>query len=517
MVPQPPSDDAVGHLRCAFDGDRDRTLLLEAATGARLTYGQVDQLSRDLGARFAAAGVEPGDRVALLLPNSPECVLVVLACMHAGAVAVPVNPKLHPEEVRYILGNAEPRLVFVGSKLREPFARALGEVPPGRVVGVECGGLATAPAEGLDALLPPAAGGPLPRFSRSAAGDVCLVVYTSGTTSRPKGVALPYAAVIGNARAFIARVGMGPEHRFYGYLSQAYLGGLYNLFLVPILAGGSVVVEDVFGPEVALRFWERVALREVTALWLVPSILSVLLSVDRSAEGPRLCRDRIRLACIGTAPLPAALREAFEDRYGIQLFESYGLSETLFVTTNAPSLPQNQGVGPPLPDCRLRILDDDGRELPPGAAGEIVVRTPHLMTAYFRDPQATSAATRGGEFWTGDVGYLDPEGHLQITDRKKDLIIRAGMNVSPREVEEILLAHPRVKEAAVVGLPDPLAGERVVAAVVASGEVTAKELRAHCASFLAGFKVPERVHFLEDLPRSVTGKVQKRRVREALG
>ncbi len=301
---------------------------------------------------------------------------------------------------------------------------------------------------------------------------------------------------------------------------MSYTAGFFNLLISPWLAGAGVVLTRGLDPRLPLEFWENCIRYDVNTFWLVPTLMAMLLKVDRDERGPLHCRDKVKNIFVGTAPLTVRLRRAFEDKYGVRVWESYGLSETLFVTTNSRARPVRDGsAGYPLPGVRLRIKDEAGRDLPAGREGEIFIETPDLMAGYLEEgtgrlqPPASS-------FASGDMGRVGPDGELYITDRKKDLIIRAGYNVSPQAVENVLLSHPAVEQAAVVGAPHELQGEEIVAAVkLRPGRGLAAELpslEALCRDRLGVQSRPSRFVELSDMPMGATGKVQKRTIREML-
>jgi acyl-CoA synthetase (AMP-forming)/AMP-acid ligase II len=273
-----------------------------------------------------------------------------------------------------------------------------------------------------------------------------------------------------------------------------------------------VALDAGFTADTALRFWDTVEKYNVTALWPVPSMLSIILAVDRGTAGERYAREHIKYVLTGTAPLTAALKSAFEKRYGVVLYEDYALSETFFITANAPPLPYNKGSGRVIPGVSIAIVDDDERPCPPGTPGEIVVRSGYMTSGYFNNPEETAHAFRGGAFYSGDVGYIDADQYLFVTGRKKDIIIRGGINISPQEIEEVIAAVDGVREVAVVGVPHALTGEEIVA-VVAGEHIDSRGIRETCARHLAPFKVPERVLSVPELPKTATGKIQKNKIR----
>jgi long-chain acyl-CoA synthetase len=468
-----------------------REFLVDPRDGSRLTFGALDAAARRIGAELRGPrGLAPGDGVAFLGHNSIALASAYFGCLYAGVVAIPVNPVLAPAEIAAILRESGAKLVVSGDGVAAPEGEGLPATVP--LAALDPAGLAEAPG--------------FAPFDGVGPGDPLCLVFTSGTTGRPSGVRHTIADLVDNARMFNAALGIGPRHRFYGVLAMTYLGGYYNLLLLPYVAGASVAVTDAFDARAALDFWSRAEAARVTALWLVPTIAAILLQLDRGDEGPAYCREHVDLSLIGTAPLAASLRTRFEERYGVTLHENFALSETLFLTSSTPADPAPPGtVGRVLPGVEVRVAGG-------APEGVLEVRTPSLMTGAATDP--------GGWFATGDVGRFDDDGRLRITGRAKDIIIRGGVNVSPAAAEDVLLSHPAVVEAAVVGVPHPQLGEDAVAAVrLAAGadaDAVRRELLALCRERLGATNRPARIVALDALPHSSSGKIQKARVRERL-
>lgn len=498
---------------------RDRTFLIDGATGRSLTYGELHTWAARLAAALRARGIGPGDRVALLLDNSPEFALLYFGCLYAGAVAVPVSPALSPAEVRFILRSSRARLLVCSPAMRELGEAEMEVSAPGAVWVVGHGGGADG-EQGLDYGVPLPA--PLPDaqlLPQESADAVFSINFTSGTTSLPKGVVHRVGALLGNARAFNEMMGIGAGHRFVHVFPMAYMAGFLNTLLCPFVAGGSVVLGGAFDARVALAFWPLVARYSVNAMWLAPTMLAILQRVDRDTTGREFCRSVQPLVCVGTAPLPGKLKLDFEGRYGVELMESYGLSELLLVSANTPRAPRTPAsVGRLVPGVEVEIRGGEGVDSSRGE-GDIWVRTPFALAGYL-DYETGKSEPADPWFSTGDVGRLDDAGDLFITGRKKDLIIRGGVNVSPRAVEETLLLHDAVQEAAVVGLPHEVYGEEVAAAVrLHAGRDLAQEqasLQAFCRERLGPAAVPTRFVGVTDFPRSVSGKVQKHELRRQM-
>jgi long-chain acyl-CoA synthetase len=489
-----------------------RPYLIEVASGRQFSYGRFHNLALIVARELQERGVGRGDRVALVLNNSVELAVLYFGCLYRGAVAVPVNPLLHAREVEFILKNAGLRLVvhapstamLLPATLRLPSVRLVPFVEPF---------VATDPRTVWRL---PEITDNIPRDTESldhiSEDDLFAITFTSGTTGQPKGVPHRVRSLFTAATLFNEAVGFGPDHRFYHVLAMSYMAGFLNTLLCPFVAGASVAISRPFDAQLALEFWKAPMQFGVNTLWLVPTILATLLRVDRDSNGVGYCRQHVRVVCCGTAPLPAKLKSEFEAKYGVELLESYGLSETLFVSANCFKVPRYSGsTGPVLPTVTVRVGDD----------GEILIRTPTMMSGYLDYTTFQPDPSTVPEWFpSGDLGSLDTEGNLYITGRKKDLIIRGGINISPRHVEEVLLEHEAVVEAAVIGLPHAFYGEEVAAALrLKPGrtfDTVMPSLEAHAKANLSPTAVPSKWFALDEFPRSSTDKVQKNQLRESL-
>lgn len=460
----------------------------------RLTYRELDGLARRLAAALHAAGVRRGQMVGLHLPNCPEFVAAYFAVVRLGATVVPVNPLYKPDELGYILNDAEAVGVVTAAPLA-PLVRAAG----GRAWPVE-------------ELL--AAGGPEAPEPALDPGDVCACLYTSGTTGRPKGALLTHANLTFDVEACLAVLAVEQEERFLTAIPLFHAFGGTVCMLLPARLGACSVMLERFRPESALELIQR----ERVTIWPgVPGFYAAILAAVKDPGAFDL--RSLRLAVTGGAPMPVEVLRRFEATFGCTVLEGDGPTETSPVAYVNPvhGVRKPGSVGLPLPGVEVRVVDADDRPLPPGEVGEICVRGPNVMKGYWKRPEETAEVLRGGWLHTGDLGRLDPDGYVFIVDRKKDLILVGGLNVYPREVEEVLHAHPAVAEAAVVGRPDPVRGELVVACVVLrpGAEATAGELIGWCRARLASYKCPRRVELRTELPRNATGKVVKEQLRQA--
>ena len=469
----------------------------------------------DASARFAhelgALGVRPGDRVLAQLPNGPEIWVVLLACGRLGAVLVPTLPVLTSEELTFVANDCG-AAVAVGDRAGIEKLRGGPIACPALRVCI-----ATEPTPLADAQYEPMTrGARLLRRIEGSPGDVAALIYTSGSTGRPKGVMLTHRNLTAQARlSFDLYVAAGEDSRHNSILMALPLCHVYGLTvaLTTLLMGNVMVLMRRFAAEEAVQWIHRERIR------IVPAVPTMLVRLLRVPEAPALCRSVVQWDC-GGAPLARDVIEAVEQRLGGVVTEGWGLSEASGpVAQNTRDRPQKPGsVGPAFPGLELRAVDDEGKDVPPGAVGELLVRGPTVMRGYWGRPERTAEVLRDGWLHTGDLGILDEDGDCTIVGRKDDLILRAGENVAPREIEEALAIHPAVEEAAVVGVPDPELGEAVLAFVVLrpGAQASAEELRRHAAGRLAPFKRPARIAFVAELPRNSLGKVQRSLLKEEL-
>jgi long-chain acyl-CoA synthetase len=492
-----------------------QVFLVDAATGRETTYAEFHQQACAIAAHLRERGVARGDRVATIVPNCVELAAVYFGCLYCGATIVPVNPNLSAAEAHYILANCRPKCTVVSASARQKLASILR----GPIVLSTAQDPATSsvePAIDLNRLASPSAFVPQ---SESTDDDLALIVYTSGTTAKPKGLAHHIGRMVRNALAFAGAQNINSDSRFYLTLSMAYMGGIYNLLLLPFLTGASVVVDHVFDARSSLTFWEKARKFQVNTLWLAPTVLSILLKMDRGRQGEEYCRSSIKKTFVGFAPLPAKVKSDFETRYGVSLIENYGLSETLFVTARSSATASAQGyVGESLPGIRLRVCSDNGSVVPSGEEGEIQLLAPDLMAGYLSESGDLQKVDAAAWFPTGDYGCITEAGSLVITGRKKDLIIRGGINISPAAIEEVLLHAAHVSDAAVVSVPHEIYGEDIVAVLKLDPGVSLdsilESIMTQCKQSLAAHQQPSRYIAIDEFPRTSNGKIQKVRVRE---
>jgi acyl-CoA synthetase (AMP-forming)/AMP-acid ligase II len=472
-----------------------------------ITYGDLHARAGHTAAGLRRLGIGRGDVVAMVLYNCPEFLEAMFAVSRIGAVFMPVNWRLAGAEVAYIASHAGARLVVSEPELAPLVDAARAELGGVPVVGV--GGTAPGwtPFEDLRRGEPPA-------IEDVAGDDTHRLMYTSGTTARPKGVMITYANLYWKNVAHVVEFGITGADKGLACGPLYHVGALDLTSTTVLHAGGTLEIQRKFDAEQVLEAVER---RGITNVWLAPAMVNQILahpSLDkRDLSGLRLIID-------GGEKMPLPLIERLLRAFPNAWFaDAYGLTETVSGDTfldKRTTVRKIGSVGKPCLHIEVAIWDESDRVVPPGTLGEIVLRGPKVFKGYWRDPDATATAFRGGWFHTGDVGYLDDEGFLYIVDRKKDMIISGGENIASPEVERVLYEHPGVLEAAVVGRPDPRWGEVPVAFVVRrpGAAVAEEELRAFCLARLARYKVPRALEFIEALPRNPSGKVLKRVLRE---
>ncbi len=468
--------------------------------GRELTNVDQQRAANRLANALRRLGVGPEDRVAVLLPNCPEVLQAYAAILKLGAVVVPIVFLLGPGEVRQILAHAGARAVITTPELRDKVEGA-----PGPVILVGGAAPGALPWPELTAREPDGFA-----LVDRAPDDIAVILYTAGTTGQPKGVALSHRNLLANARSAASLFELDRTQWALSVLPLSHSYGLTMMNAGNIL-GTRAVLLRWFTPELALEAIQRYRTQQMAG---VPTMYVYLLN---DPEADRFDTSSMRLWGSGAAPLPVEIVEPFEKKFGGRLQEGYGLTEAApVVSAHRFSGERRLGsVGQPIPGVEVRILDEADRELPAGEVGEVCVRGENVMLGYYRMPEETARVLRHGWLHTGDMGRLDADGFLYIVERKKDLIIRGGFNIYPREVEEVLYAHPAVAEAAVVGRPDALMGEEVLAFVVTrrGREATADELVAFCQARLAKFKCPREVRFVAGLPKSPIGKILRKELR----
>jgi long-chain acyl-CoA synthetase len=481
-----------------IDGHPDDAVALVAGD-RRLTYGELRRDVAGLQAGLAELGLEVGDRVGLLAGNTVEFVVGWLATVRGGFVSVPLNPSSPGPELTRELGAVGARAVITVD------AEALADVDRSAVPVLEhvldAGRVeelaGSAPAEAVD----------------HEAGDLAVLMFTSGTAGSPKAAMLTHGNLLANLEQVQAGAGRrrGPDDVALAVLPLFHIFGLNVVLNGGLLAGSSIVLVDRFDPDAALAMVVEAGVTDLTG----PPTMWGALAAAEGASPDALAT--VRRAASGAAALGEEVRAAVQEHLGIALAEGYGLTETSPVVATGVGADAPIGsVGRPIPGVELRIVDPDGQDTYIGDPGEILVRGDNVFVGYWNDPDATrSVLTDDGWLHTGDIGFVDDDGHLFLSDRAKDLIIVSGFNVFPAEVEEVLVAHPEIEEAAVIGVPHPRTGEAVKAFVVVTegSALTADEIAAHPGEHLARYKCPSEVVIVDELPHGPAGKLLRRSLR----
>ncbi|MGZ4271467.1 MAG: long-chain-fatty-acid--CoA ligase [Solirubrobacteraceae bacterium] len=477
--------------------------------GGRLTYAQLDALTDRFAVGLRAAGMGRGETVGLQLPNIPQFLIAYFGMLKAGCIGVPLNVLLKAPELAYCLGDARARSLITWAGVADEAVKGAADAGVHTVYVVNTPGVPE-PAAGrrFEELL--AVDPETPPMEPTDPGDTAVIVYTSGTTGQPKGAELTHYQLYMNADTPGRLFGIRDDDVVLVVLPLFHVFGLSSQLNVCVRFGATMSLVPRFDPEKVLEVMQRDG---VTIFEGVPTMYVALLHHPTLAEYDM---TRLRIGVSGGAPIPAEVLDAFEEKFGIVILEGYGLTETASTTTFNVSAAERKiySVGKPIWGVEVQIWDDENRPLPPGAdhVGEIVIRGVNMMRGYFGNPEATAEAFAGGWFHTGDLGYRDEDGFYFIVDRKKELIIRGGYNVYPREVEEVLYTHPAVAAAAVVGVPDERLGEEVKAYVETKPGTTATEQEVidFMRTRVAAYKYPRMVEFRSELPKGPTGKILKK-------
>ena len=466
-----------------------------------LTYAQLHEAAGRMGALLASRGIEPGDRVGLMLPNVPAFPVAFYGALAAGAVVVPMNPLLKEREISYYLNDS-------GAKVLLSWHAAAGQAAKGAAdAGAQMIAAETADFADVLGQVQGAAPGPSGRHG----DDDAVILYTSGTTGRPKGAELTHDGLTGNATVTARTLLEGtPDDVVMGCLPLFHVFGLTCGLNASVAKAATLTLLPRFDPAKALDITQR---DKVTVFEGVPTMYAAMLYLP---DGDPARAATLRVCVSGGAALPVEVLRGFEEKFGCIILEGYGLSETSPVASfNHPHQVRKPGsIGTPIHGVQMRLIDDDWSTVPEGEIGEIAIRGPNVMKGYWNKPEATAEAMRDGWFRTGDMAKVDPDGYYYIVDRKKDLIIRGVYNVYPREIEEVLHEHPAVAEVAVIGMPHPHLGEEVAAAAALKPGASAEpeELRAYARDRVATYKYPRHVWLVESLPKGPTGKILRREV-----
>ncbi len=467
---------------------------------AVLSYRALEERSARVFGLLKDRGIRPGDRVAVMLPNVPEFATIYHGVLRAGAVVVPMNPLLKAREVTHYLADSGARLIFAGSMCAEEALAGAATTVANHVIVDDQFNRTLDAADSLAAV------------RNRTSTDTAVILYTSGTTGEPKGAELTHGNLATNVEVTATDLlRVSSEDVIFGGLPLFHSFGQTCGLNTAVSVGACLTLVSRVTPEKALEVLVR---DRVTIFEGVPTMYVALLGApERSMHDV----SSLRVCVSGGAALPVEVLRGFEAAFGCMILEGYGLSETSPVASfNHPDRERKPGsIGTPIRGVAMRVIDDSGRDVAPGEVGEIAIRGDNVMKGYWRRPQASAEAIPDGWFRSGDLGRIDNDGYFFIVDRKKELIIRGGYNVYPREIEEVLYEHPAVLEAAVVGVPDGSLGEEIGAAVVLKPEsgVTVDEIREYVKAQVAAYKYPRHVWLEKALPKGPTGKILKREIR----
>ena len=467
--------------------------------GRGITYGELKKRIRKLGASLKRAGVKEGVHVAIVFPNFPDFIYAYFAILAAGGVVVPVNPIFKPYEMNYILTHSDARMVLYSKFFEATVKEAL---PEGVLAADDL--VLSQWMDGEEEISP----------VEKQTHDLAVIMYTSGTTGRPKGAMLSHGNLLADSEAVIEGLKLEREDVMLTVLPLFHSFGAMVGMISPLRKGAKTALLTKFTPDGIIKAIKQYG---VTIFPGVPSMFALL---NRVKDLSRQDIPSLKYCISGGAPLPLEVMEEFERKFGVPIYEGDGPTECSPVTSVNPIGGKRKpgSIGLPVKNVNMEIADEEGNFLPPGEIGEIVVKGPNVFLGYYKDPEATAEAFFGQWFRTGDLGKKDEEGYFYIIDRKKDMIIVDGLNVYPREIEELLYKLPEIAEAAVVGKPHPLHGEIPVAFIALKEGASWNEdrVKEYLRKHLAGYKIPKKFYILESLPKTPTGKISKVALRRKL-
>ncbi|WP_415921923.1 AMP-binding protein [Tateyamaria sp. SN6-1] len=469
------------------------TAVVFPETGARLSWGALRDAARGFAMALTERGVTKGESVAILAPNGPGAVTAFYGAVYGGFRATLINLAAGPDALRYALSHSEARFAYVDAECNGQFQTANN-------TGIEPIALEPAADARLHDLDP---------------GDHALLMYTSGTTGRPKGVVHTHASLLAGGWTAATAHALTDADRGFCVLPIYHINGLCVTVMGSLVSGGSLAMVSRFS---ASRFWDQAEACDVTWFSVVPTIISHLLHA--SAEPSGACKAALRFGRSASSALAVETQAAFEKRFDVPIIETMGLTETAAQILSNPLPPGTRKIGSPgiAYGCEVTIQAQDGTDVPRGAEGEIVVRGPNVLLEYLKNPEATAATFRNGWLRTGDLARMDGDGYVFVTGRLKELIIKGGENIAPREIDEALYSHPDVVEAAAFARPCGSYGERVEAAVrLRDGSKLEADALIHlCHERVGAFKSPDTVHFLPELPKGPSGKIQRLKLAELI-
>jgi aspartate aminotransferase/aminotransferase len=504
----------------------DKTFLIDLSSQQEITYKEFFELAADLAIELNNINILSNSRIALILPNSLQFAALYFACLYSGIIVVPLSSTLGHKELSFIILNSGVRTVVFSQKTMDIAKNLMPKASGIKFLFLDMNdekdekNIMPSPIERIHMQFPkPTKIKEWIPFKDISSANICSIHFTSGTTSLPKGVVHGIDSLFQNADAFNKQFDVTSEDRYLHILPMSYMAGFLNSIISPFMAGASIVLAPQFDAKSALRFWEFIQKFNANSLWLTPTILSSIRTLDRGTDGRKYCPKHMKNIFVGTAPLPSRVKWEFEQYYQKEVFESYGLTELLFISSNSHYYPRKEGsAGRLLQEIDVEIRDKDGAIVKEGEEGEIFVRSPFMMEGYLNystlEPEKTDASQY---FPTGDIGYLDQDRNIYITGRKKDLIIRGGFNISPRAIEDVIHTHPAVEDVAVIGIPNQFYGEEIMAVMKFkpgfSLSLEQNSIEVLCKRELQSNAVPIKYFVIEQFPTSTTGKIQKAQLR----
>ncbi|HDZ18181.1 hypothetical protein LCGC14_1216330 [marine sediment metagenome] len=478
-----------------------------------ISYSQLNKYSNKVANFLYELGIRKGDKVCVYLPNMPEYVYLYLGIPKIGAITGPVNSLFKAREVQFVVGHSEAKVIVTIPKLMEIVNEIKKNLPNLKHVIVI--GDSVESSLNFWELMEKSSENSPPEVEIDEKEDPAAILYTSGTTGFPKGVLQTHFNIRRDAEMIQAFVQATEDFRFMLILPLFHCNAQIVTVMAPFLIGASCILTPGFS---AQTHWETVEKYKASTFSAVPTVLSILLRMPHE----NLDLTSLKFIICGAAPLPVEVFKEFEETFDCMIVEGYGLTEGTCASSVNPLPTETEdrrkvgSIGLPLPGNEMKIVDSDGKDVPPNTKGEIVIKGDNVMKGYFKNPEANAETLKGNWLYTGDVGLMDDDGFFFITDRKKDMIIRGGENIYPREIEEVLYSHPDVSLATVIGVRDKIYGELPKAFIVLKEgkSVTDEQIIDYCKKNLANFKVPKYVEFRDDLPKTPTGKIMKQPLRE---
>jgi len=486
-----------------------KIFLIAPEPGLSLTYGRLKKDSATLGRHLTRMGLSKDDKVSYMLSNGYQTTKIFLGAMYAGFVIAPLNLMAQPSQLEYVLDHSDTKLVFYSEDQKEKLEAALEKIDRTiQTIQVDND------AETIFSRDEAPSDFDLPEVTED---DDAMLLYTSGTTGTPKGVVLSHKNMVAGGHYTAMAHELTPQDRALCSLPVYHINGAVVTVVAPLVSGGSVVMPHKFSRS---NFWDLISEHACTWFSVVPTIISYLHSSPDFDE-KKYSLGQLRFGRSASSALPTALHKGFEERFKAPIIETMGLTETAAPVFSNPLDPSKRKYGSPgrAVGNEARIADEAGADVPRGTCGEIMIRGDNVMKEYYKAPELTAKAIEpDGWLHTGDLGYMDEDGFVFVTGRLKELIIKGGENISPREIDEVLYCHPAVMDSAAVGIEDEHYGEEIMCCVVLKPNcsTTEEELRSHCLKRLGEFKTPKVIKFMDDLPKGPSGKIQRIKLREIM-